>query len=133
MPPVILEHASLAGDEFVDSLHLRAPNRSLNVRHLVLEANDLGPELARFAARPAVIAKRQNLLEEIAVIRDEHAAFARCDGFAAVKRERPEESHRTCAATMPNGTERFSGVFDHRKAMPRAYREQGIHVAKIAV
>src|SRR5438094_9995726 len=113
MALVILEHASLAGDQLVDPLHLRAADRGLDVRHFVLESDDLGPELARFAARPAVIAKRQQLLVEIVVIRDEHASFARRDCLGAMERKRPEGAHRSRALAVPDSAQRFGGALDY--------------------
>lgn len=68
------EDLALALHQLVDTLELRTADGSLQVRHLVLEADARRPELPDLAARPAMIAQGQHPLVERGIAGDEHAS-----------------------------------------------------------
>ena len=90
---VILKNSPFARNQLVDAFHLTAPDRRLNVRHLVLESDALGPELSLLAPGATVVAERKYSLVEVVVIRDEHSSFSGGHRLGAVERKCSECAH----------------------------------------
>src|ERR1700738_1760391 len=84
---VCVEDLALPGNQIIDTLCLRAADGRLDIRHFVLEANHIRPELLGLTAGAAMVAESKHLLEQVVVIGNEHAALASGDRLGAVKRE----------------------------------------------
>jgi hypothetical protein len=80
-----------------------------------------------------MVGQRQHLLVEIEVVGHEHTPLSRSDRFGAMEGEGAKAAHAPGPFVVihrPNGS---VGIINHRDAMALADRQQGIHVAKVAV
>ena len=80
-----------------------------------------------------MIGEAEHALVKLSVISHEHPAFARRDGFGAVKRKGPELTHAAGVFAEVFGTNRFGCVLDDRETSHFPDRQNALHLAEIPV
>ena len=68
---------------------------------------------------------------EVLVVSDQYAAFACIDHLIGLEREAADLANGPDLSVMPQGTQRMSGVFDHRNAGGIAQGHDSIHVRRV--
>ena len=80
-----------------------------------------------------MVGQRQHLLVKIGVVCHEHSPLPSGDRFGAMEGEGPKAAHAPGPLAVIHRANGFGGIFNHGDAVALADRQQGIHVAEVAV
>ena len=122
---------ALAVEEVLELLELRDPDRRLQIRQPVVEADLVVDPLERIAAR--LRGERAHPRGHLRVARQHHAAAAGRDDLVAVERQAAGRAVDADPPAPVEGAERLGGVLHHGQRLARADLEQRIEVARVAV